>query len=224
MMAMPWRRSRSMMSNSRSVSRVVSDVVGSSKMIMRALLPSALAISTSCRSPCDRRLTGVFGCTSRSTADNSSCVRVRTFVRSMNGSPGTRLGKPAMNRFSATVRLRNRLSSWWMNAMPRASASRGPRGRYSVPSNVIRPASIGSTPPRMFIVVDLPEPFSPTSPSTCPARTEKPMSCSTCTPKKLLLRPCALKNGDASPGLLMRAGSAGGAARRARLPAGSRRP
>ena len=32
------------------------------------------------------------------------------------------------------------------------------------------PASIWCTPPRMFIVVDLPEPFSPTRPSTWPAR------------------------------------------------------
>jgi hypothetical protein len=43
-----------MMSNSRSVSRTVSEVVGSSKMMMRASALSALAISTSWRSPCDR--------------------------------------------------------------------------------------------------------------------------------------------------------------------------
>src|SRR5690349_894045 len=43
-------------------------------------------------------------------------------------------------------------------------------------------------PPRMFIVVDLPEPFSPTRPSTRPARTSKLTSFSTGTPKKLLSR------------------------------------
>ena len=64
-----------MISNKRSVSRVVSEVVGSSKMMIRASAPSALAISTNWRSPCESRLTGVAGGTSRSTARSSSSAR-----------------------------------------------------------------------------------------------------------------------------------------------------
>ena len=46
-----------MISKRRSVSRAVSDVVGSSKMRMRASTERALATSTSCRSPGARRST-----------------------------------------------------------------------------------------------------------------------------------------------------------------------
>ena len=82
-----------MISNSRSVSRVVSDVVGSSKMMTLALAPSALAISTSWRSPCESLLTSVVGAMSRSTAASSSAARARVAPRSMKGSPATRFGK-----------------------------------------------------------------------------------------------------------------------------------
>ena len=51
MIEIPCARSRLMISNSRSVSRAVSEVVGSSKMMSLACRVSALAISTSCRSP-----------------------------------------------------------------------------------------------------------------------------------------------------------------------------
>ena len=128
MTAMPLALSRPIRSNSRSVSRWVSEVVGSSKMMMRASALKALAISTSWRSPCDRRLTGVEGGTCRSTDASSSALRAAAARRSISGRPRTSFGNPSMNRFSATVRLRNRFSSWWMKAMPLAWASRGLRG------------------------------------------------------------------------------------------------
>ena len=60
-----------MISNKRSVSRAVSEVVGSSKMMSRACRVSAFAISTSWRSPCGNRITGVTGDTWRSTSSSA---------------------------------------------------------------------------------------------------------------------------------------------------------
>src|SRR3712207_5374256 len=53
----------------------------------------------------------------------------------------------------------------------------------------MRPPSGWWTPPRMFMLVDLPEPFSPTRPRVSPGRRSKLTPCSTRTPKKLLVRP-----------------------------------
>ena len=93
MIAMPWRFSRSMRSNSRSVSRAVSEVVGSSKMMMRASAPSALAISTSWRSPwrqaADRRV----GARSRSTAARSSLALFAHGAPIDEGQAGDELGE-----------------------------------------------------------------------------------------------------------------------------------
>src|SRR5690606_35820849 len=62
----------------------------------------------------------------------------------------------------------------------------------------MRPLSRGCTPPRMFMVVDLPDPFSPTRPRTSPGQRVKPTSNSTCTPKKLLLSPSTASTGFAA--------------------------
>src|ERR1700744_5015048 len=80
-----------------------------------------------------------------------------------------------------------------MNAIPSACASRELAGSTGRPSISTTPLSLGRTPPRMFMVVDLPEPFSPTSPSTSPRRSSKLTSRRTCTLKKLLLRPWTFK-------------------------------
>ena len=74
------------------VSRAVSEVVGSSKMTIRASAPSALAISTSWRSPWLRRLTGV----RRRHVEIDGVeqllrLRSRTLRRSMNGRPRDQL-------------------------------------------------------------------------------------------------------------------------------------
>src|SRR3954471_4301327 len=56
-------------------------------------------------------------------------------------------------------------------------------------------------PVRSFISVDLPAPFSPTRPSTSPARTSRCMSSSALTPGKLLLTPRTSSSSDGSGGL-----------------------
>ena len=72
-----------MISNSLSVSRAVSDVVGSSKIMSRACRLSALAISTSWRSPWGRPLTGVIGETCKSTSSSAFFARSLRLRRSM---------------------------------------------------------------------------------------------------------------------------------------------
>src|ERR687890_765721 len=76
-----------------------------------------------------------------------------------------------------------------MKAIPAAMASRGFCGAYGFPESVMRPPSGWWTPPRMFMLVDLPEPFSPTRPRASPGLRSKLTPCRTRTPKKLLVRP-----------------------------------
>ena len=73
----PCARSRPTIANRRSVSRALSEVVGSSRITTRASTASALAISTSCRSPGARPLHG--------------------------RRPGTRRGPPASSRARAAL-------------------------------------------------------------------------------------------------------------------------
>ena len=91
-------------------------------MMMRASAPSALAISTSCRSPwrepADRRARRHVEVDRGAAA---RALRSRTSPRSMNGRPRDQLGEPGdeqvLRDASGCVK---RLSSWWMKAMPRA--------------------------------------------------------------------------------------------------------
>ena len=95
---------------------------------------SALAISTSWRSPCGRRHDRRRGRDLQvDERERLLRLRSRSVRRSMNGRPRTSLGKMSRNMFSATLRLGNRLSSWWMKAMPSASASREFGGATSAP-------------------------------------------------------------------------------------------
>ena len=71
-------------------------------------------------------------------------------------------------------------------AIPAAAASSGLRGAKGDPSSRISPASARRLPPSTFINVDLPAPFSPTSPRTRPAPTAKETSLSARVAKKLL--------------------------------------
>lgn len=64
-----------MSAKSRSVSWLVSDVVGSSKIMMRASMLSAFAISTSYCSPAESFSTSVSGETSRPTCSSSAAER-----------------------------------------------------------------------------------------------------------------------------------------------------
>ena len=92
-----------------------------------------------------------------------------TLRRSMNGRPRTSFGKPPMKRFSSTVRLLEEVQllvderDARRPRRPWARAARRPGRRASSART-----SGWWTPPRMFIVVDLPEPFSPTRPMTSP--------------------------------------------------------
>ena len=130
MMAMPSPRSRPMRSNRRSASRlsergrrlVEDDHAGLGAERLGDLDQLALALGE----PFDQRL-----------GRDRESRRRQQFARRGRGAPPVdeadtrdrRVGNPAMNRFSAMVRLLNRFSSWWMKAMPWARRVARPRGR-----------------------------------------------------------------------------------------------
>ena len=66
--------------------------------------------------------------------------------------------------------------------MPAANASFTVSAWRSVPSVRIVPESGATTPPSTFISVDLPAPFSPTSPTTSPRATDRLTASSATTP------------------------------------------
>src|SRR5262249_23044050 len=63
------------------------------------------------------------------------------------------------------------------------------------PSSKTVPASGISTPANIFMSVDLPAPFSPTTARTSPGRRRRSTSCSACTPGKALEMPRASSRG-----------------------------
>ena len=65
----------------------------------------------------------------------------------------------------------------------------------AAPSISISPPSGCSTPPTMFISVDLPAPFSPISACTSPARSSKDTPVSARTAPKRLVMPVSLRSG-----------------------------
>ena len=84
--------------------------------------------------------------------------------------------------FSATVRFGNSEKSWKMTMTPAAAEARGssrPRGR---PSMRISPSVGRSTPARILISVDFPEPFSPARHTASPGATAKSTPSSATTP------------------------------------------
>ena len=89
-------RSRPISANRRSVSRAVSEVVGSSKMMILASSWSALATSTSWRSPGERRSSGVSGGEVEIDLARAARASARAMAcRSMSASgPKRRRGKP----------------------------------------------------------------------------------------------------------------------------------
>jgi hypothetical protein len=102
-------------------------------------------------------------------------LRGRASRRARAGPSSTSRRKPygaaraRYRRWPRHSRLSKRLSSWWTKAMPAAidcstvkAAWRRRRSRSSRWSGA-------TTPPRIFIRVDLPAPFSPTRPITSPA-------------------------------------------------------
>ena len=66
--------------------------------------------------------------------------------------------------------------------MPAAMAPVTVIASRATPSTRIEPALGATTPPRIFISVDLPAPFSPTRPMTSPGATERLTSSRATTP------------------------------------------
>src|SRR5215217_5141500 len=91
--------------------------------------------------------------------------------------------------FAPTSRLSSTLSSWWINSIPRAPASRGERISTGSPLILMVPASLEMAPPRIFISVDFPAPFSPMSATISPVPTDKLTWSSATTPGNRLLIP-----------------------------------
>ena len=201
--------SRAMILSSRSVSDAVRLEVGSSMMTRRALSDSALAISTSCICASDSEATGVSGAKSPRRAASAAARpsgSIRRSSISRNGPPFS--GSRPMKMFAAAVRFSNRFSSWCTKAMPpRIEPPTVSRG-ISTPSSSIVPALGATTPPRIFISVDLPAPFSPTRPITSPWLTEKLMSSTALMPGYTFEIPVIFRNGSGI-GRTMLVGSSG---------------
>ncbi len=164
--ALPRARSVSTMRNSCSTSVVVSAAVGSSITITRAFAVSAFAISTSCwsaiESPRARRSGSILTPSCWKTAAASRRMRRASMRRNrFSGCIPTKM-------FSATLRSGKSVGSWKMIAIPAACDCLALSKIASSPSRRSRPASGRCTPARILTSVDLPAPFSPTSPCTSP--------------------------------------------------------
>src|SRR5919108_5865876 len=83
-----------------------------------------------------------------------------------------------------------------MMPTPAACAACGCANETSWPSIRIVPASGGYTPARIFIRVDLPAPFSPTTAWISPACRSRSTPCSTSTPTKLFVMPRISSSGS----------------------------
>src|SRR5262245_47631567 len=87
-----------------------------------------------------------------------------------------------------------------MMRTPRRCASRGPPIDTTSPPRRISPASPESAPLRIFIRVDLPAPFSPSSTCTSPARTSNETPSRATTPGNDLRMPRICRAGGTSAG------------------------
>src|SRR5581483_7189742 len=111
----------------------------------------------------------------------------------MSGPP--QVGSRPRNRFPATSRLSTTFSSWWTKPMPSLVASPTERTVTRAPSMRISPPSGWCTPPRIFISVLLPAPFSPIRATTSPRLTETETPSSATTPGKRLSIPQSSRRG-----------------------------
>ena len=111
----------------------------------------------------------------------------------------TRRSSLPRKTLAATLSSGIRLSSWWMTTTLAPSASPGLLKSTTSPSRWISPSSGWWTPAMIFVSVDLPAPFSPTSPWTSPARKASETSASAWTGPKRLLTPCTDTTGAAAP-------------------------
>ena len=148
----------------------------------------------------------------RGRADRGTAARSRASSRrSISRSAPQRVGSRPSRTLPATSRLSSRFSSWWMNAIPSAVAVWTSRiddaaRRRSAP----RRRRAARSPPTIFISVDLPAPFSPSSATTSPACTSRLTPRSACTPGNRLWMPRSWRSGAAAIGAAL---SGRGAAR-----------
>ena len=98
-----------------------------------------------------------------------------------------------MKMFFRDAQIRNEIQLLKMIEMPAACASRVFVKLTGLPSKIIVPMSGGKTPARMFIIVDLPAPFSPSSAFNRPRRTVMLTPSSALTPGNALELPDRLK-------------------------------
>ena len=124
MMPMPSAFSWRMILKSCSDSLLAKDEVGSSMMMMRALVDSAFAISTICIWPAVRRETSVVTGMRRPTRAISSAARAFIFGRFSGPSRPPLAPSLPRKMFDVISRLGASISSWWIRAMPCALESR----------------------------------------------------------------------------------------------------
>lgn len=128
--ATPCSFSVPMIENRISVSREVSEEVGSSIMTTFASTLTALAISTICWRAMLSSPTGLLTSPSMPSRRKSACASSNIFF---HWTMPRALGCRPRKMFSATVRLPIRLSSWWMIEIPSLSAA------FGVPISTSRP-------------------------------------------------------------------------------------
>ena len=139
-----------------------------------------------CRAPTPSSSTRRSGSTPRPYASEISSIRLRAARWS---SQPKRAGSAPSTTFSSTVRLSASMKCWCTMPIPAAIASPGVEKLTSRPPTEMVPSSGRCIPYRIFISVDLPAPFSPTSACTVPARTAKCTSLLATTPGKRLVMP-----------------------------------
>ena len=113
-----------MMTKRSSISLEVSAEVGSSMMSTRALVESALAISTICCLETARSPTTMSG--SMSMFRRPRIAPASRFISRSESTPDLVRSRPR-KMFSATVRCWHMFSSWWMIATPISCAFLGVR-------------------------------------------------------------------------------------------------
>ncbi len=177
--AVPSAASCLMTAISRSVSVWVSSAVGSSMPITEAPDASARRISTCCCAASGRSRTRAEGLRSNPVR---SISRASVLPSSRPARQPSRLCHRPRWTLSRTVMAGTRASSWEISANPCRSASRGEPTEIGSPSSKMRPVSGATAPHTALSNVDLPAPFSPSSPCTRPPYRVNDTSRSTGTP------------------------------------------
>ena len=147
--------------------------VGSSRISSLGARPHALAISISCRVGTGRVRTSRFTPPtergSRPMSRSICSASARVAARSTRAPRLAPFGRRPSSRFSAIESCPTSGNSWETKAIPsRPAASVEPWGS-GTPSISISPPSRCTEPANVPIRVDLPAPFSPTTPTTWPA-------------------------------------------------------